>query len=253
MSAKSIQQQIELFHLLFLRHLGDCIDKEHYTLKGGCNLRFYFKSIRYSEDIDLDVKTVAKDTLKTQVTKLLEASTFERVLGTRKLEILNVTTPKQTETTQRWKISLRVHGTTTPVPTKIEFSRRGTTSDGQLKAIDSEIIAAYELYPILLRHYELEQAFLQKVAALAGRTETQARDIFDLDLLINKGVKTKILQQVGSVQLKTATENALNISYADYKSQVVAYLSKEYRQAYENVDSWNVMQERIVEFLHGAY
>jgi len=49
-----MRQRVELFHLVFLRALvakGE--DKALFCLKGGCNLRFYFESIRYSEDIDL--------------------------------------------------------------------------------------------------------------------------------------------------------------------------------------------------------
>ena len=37
---------IERFHLLFLAQLGQKLDKRFYALKGGCNLRFFFKSIR---------------------------------------------------------------------------------------------------------------------------------------------------------------------------------------------------------------
>ena len=47
---------IEQFHLLFLDQLGRKLDKRHYALKGGCNLRFYLRSIRFSEDMDLDLK-----------------------------------------------------------------------------------------------------------------------------------------------------------------------------------------------------
>ena len=53
--ALSARQSIELFHLVFLRALvakGE--DKTLIALKGGCNLRFYFDSVRYSEDIDFD-------------------------------------------------------------------------------------------------------------------------------------------------------------------------------------------------------
>ena len=39
-------EYIERFHLLFLAQLGQKLDKRFYALKGGCNLRFFFKSIR---------------------------------------------------------------------------------------------------------------------------------------------------------------------------------------------------------------
>ena len=51
--AWTVRQVVEMFHLVFLRALvakGD--DKALFALKGGCNLRFYFGSLRYSEDID---------------------------------------------------------------------------------------------------------------------------------------------------------------------------------------------------------
>jgi predicted nucleotidyltransferase component of viral defense system len=49
------------------------------------------------------------------------------------------------------------------------------------------MIAYYELYPILSHHYCLNDAFAQKVNALVHRTETQARDVFDLDHLLGRG------------------------------------------------------------------
>ena len=49
----------ELFHLEFLRCLSRKIRAEFYALKGGVNLRFFFKSFRYSEDMDIDVHTIS--------------------------------------------------------------------------------------------------------------------------------------------------------------------------------------------------
>ena len=60
----NIRQLTEYFHLIFLDYLGRKIDKRLYTLKGGCNLRFYFKSFRYSEDIDFDVQIINSATLR---------------------------------------------------------------------------------------------------------------------------------------------------------------------------------------------
>ena len=67
----SDRQAVELFHLLFLRTLLAGPEKTHIVLKGGCNLRFFFGSARYSEDIDFDVAVIAPGTLKKNVDKLL--------------------------------------------------------------------------------------------------------------------------------------------------------------------------------------
>ena len=48
-------QQREIFHLLFLEQLLKLSDPNLFVLKGGLNLRFFFNSPRYSEDMDLDV------------------------------------------------------------------------------------------------------------------------------------------------------------------------------------------------------
>jgi hypothetical protein len=45
----------ELFHLAFLRALARKIPASSFAVKGGSNLRFFFSSDRYSEDIDLDI------------------------------------------------------------------------------------------------------------------------------------------------------------------------------------------------------
>src|SRR5437867_10646139 len=102
----NIRSYIELFHLLFIEQLSQKLDKRLYALKGGCNLRFFLGSIRYSQDIDLDVKTVRLATLQKTVNTILESPALETMLRTRSLEIAQMSEPKQTETTQRWKVQL---------------------------------------------------------------------------------------------------------------------------------------------------
>jgi predicted nucleotidyltransferase component of viral defense system len=74
------RQTIEIFHLLFLRVFGARVDKALFSLKGGCNLRFFLKSIRYSEDIDLDIQTMSAGTLRNNVSRTLEAQPFAQTL-----------------------------------------------------------------------------------------------------------------------------------------------------------------------------
>ena len=246
------QQHIELFHLLFLKHLGERVDKQHFALKGGCNLRFYFKSIRYSEDIDLDVRTVAKDTLKSQVTKLLTSIPFQQVLKTRKLAITDINPAKQTDTTQRWKLKIQGPATRLSVPTKIEFSRRGMKEGLRFEAVDSELITSYELYPVLSTHYELNAALIQKIEALIYRTETQARDVFDIAHLLNLGAKIKSVTENSKLDMKQAIEQMMSISYADFKSQVVAYLKDEYREYFGSESKWSEMQDKLIHFFESS-
>src|SRR5260221_4656059 len=134
-----LKQQVELFHLLFLEQLGRKVDKTLYALKGGCNMRFYFKSITYSEDMDIDIKTILKDTLSKNVNKILNSVPFNNILKARNLEILNISNPKNTSTTQRWKIELKSKNFTLPLHTKIEFSRRKLDDITKYEPIDPPI------------------------------------------------------------------------------------------------------------------
>jgi predicted nucleotidyltransferase component of viral defense system len=45
----------EGFHVVLLKALAERLQGRDWVLKGGTNLRLYFSSIRFSEDIDLDV------------------------------------------------------------------------------------------------------------------------------------------------------------------------------------------------------
>lgn len=243
------REAIEVFHLLFIRHLEMKVDKSLYCLKGGCNLRFYFKSIRYSEDIDFDVHTVAVETLRKNVSNLLKSRSFQDTLGTKGLMIENSREAKQSETTQRWKIHLRIDGQALPVPTKIEFSRRTFDEDREMKTIDPELLRTYNLYPIVSNHYGGASAIRQKLNALIHRTETQSRDIFDLDWLARQGSPWPQRNEFSQEDLDRAIENAMSIRAADFTSQVVAYLLPHYQQDYRSPSAWAELQSRVVQSL----
>ena len=114
------------------------------------------------------------------------------------------------------------------------------------ESVASEISANYELYPILCNHYSLDSAFVQKVSALIHRSETQARDVFDLDHLLGRGAKQETLPSDLRSQLDQAIENTLSLSHGDYKSQVVAFLPGEYQAAYGTEEAWNQLQGRLI-------
>ena len=171
------RQAIEIFHLLFLRAFGARVDKSLFTLKGGCNLRFFLKSIRYSQDMDLDIQTMAVGTLKNNVNRVLEGPAFTQALRTQGIELVSTAQTKQTETTQRWRLALRIIESGTQMPTKIEFSRRGLDSGKAVEPVDAGIIRAYRLYQVIVPHYSVHTAFAQKISALALREQIQSRTL----------------------------------------------------------------------------
>src|SRR5262245_29558219 len=138
------RQAIEIFHLHFLRAFGARVDKALFVLKGGCNLRFYHRSIRYSEDMDLDIRTMATGTLRSNVDAVLGATSFIRALRAQQLDVIEATAPKQTATTQRWKLNLRMLDQHANIPTKIEFSRRALDGGVRLAPVEGELIQRYK-------------------------------------------------------------------------------------------------------------
>ncbi len=246
--AVSTRQSIEFFHLVFLRALvakGD--DKALIALKGGCNLRFFFGSVRYSEDIDFDVAVVARDTLKNKVDRLLRSPLMVAPLRAKGIEVAETSAPKQTDTTQRWKVGLRVTGISVPLRTKIEFSRRDAMDGTAFEGVDADVLRPYGLTPTLAAHYTLPAAIAQKIRALAGRTEPQARDLFDLNLLLSLPSASQ-LDFLDAVQrwLPAAIERALGLSFDDYRSRVVAYLHPDQVELYSGRSVWDAMQAAVV-------
>lgn len=243
---------VELFHLVFLRALvakGE--DKSLIALKGGCNLRFFFGSVRYSEDIDFDVVVIRKDTLFKKVEGLLRSPLVAAPLKTRGIEIEESSAPKQTETTQRWKVGLGASGLSLPLRTKIEFSRRGEVIEGAaFEATAPALLRPYGLTPILATHYGTHAAIVQKVHALAARAEPQARDVFDVSHLLARSDAVGLrLDATQKRWVPAAVDRALSISYDEYVAKVVAYLDPSQAELFSGPDTWNVMQSSVVDML----
>ena len=247
---QNMREAIEVFHLLFLKQLGSRVDKNLWVLKGGCNLRFFLKSVRYSEDMDIDVHTMAPTTLRRNVNTILNSTSFASILKSFQLATVQYSEPKQTGTTQRWKIRLRMPVSDQEVPTKIEFSRRGVDKGIVFEPVDGELLHRYRLSPMLATHYTKETAFLQKVTALAKRGETQARDIFDLKLLIDAGATPADLQPTQKPLFTAACQRALALRHTDFNSQVVAYLPPEWQDYYSDRLAWDDLQKMVSETLH---
>jgi predicted nucleotidyltransferase component of viral defense system len=244
----NVRQSTEVFHLVFLRALvakGE--DKGLVALKGGCNLRFFFGSVRYSEDMDLDVVVIARETLKNKVDRLLRSPAVTAPLRVHGLTIVETSAPKQTETTQRWKVGLRREGDELPIRTKVEFSRRDAIEGTAFEAADREVLRPYGLTPVLAAHYTTATAIRQKIHALAARTEPQARDVFDLSLLLARSDAAGLtLDAAAGKWLDDAIDHAMGLSFDDYASKVVAFLEPSHAEVHAGRSAWNAMQEDVV-------
>jgi len=257
------QEYREVFHFFFLEQLLRISDPGLYVLKGGVNLRFFFRSPRYSEDMDLDVKGANVETLKKNGYKILRNSSFQRVLNTYGIESLEINDPekaKQTETTQRFKVGL-VLSNGDRLPTKIEFSRRTATRSKDTKidpaietnSIEPEIARRYQRRSFPCRHYSGKQAVLQKIVALAKRPTTQARDVFDLHILALGGYTKNLTPnvEVPAEVIEIALNNTLSLGWEEFRGQVLEFLEAPYVETYNQKRHWQELQKKTVLFLKG--
>ena len=99
------------------------LERKNWIVKGGVNLRAWFGSARYSEDLDLDLVRGSVHSVQERVDGALAAKAFRDLLTAQSLQLLRSWKPKQTETTQRWKFELRAEGKEESQPTRVEFSR----------------------------------------------------------------------------------------------------------------------------------
>lgn len=249
MNTYSSRQSVELFHLLFLSQLVRKLDKRFYALKGGGNLRFFFKSPRYSDDIDLDVQSISVTLLRKRINHILNSKPFRDILQVRDIEIEHITEHKQTETTQRWKLGLTVSHQEKPLPTKIEFSRRGLDKHVKFEPISPEVIRTYDLPLILVNHYPAETACIQKIRALISRKTAQARDVFDLYLLLASRVEKVDLPDKLRSKINEVKENIFSMDFVIFKSQVISYLEPEDQSGFDSKEVWDNIRLHVVEAL----
>lgn len=240
----------EAFHTFVLRCLREHLPNRQWCVKGGANLRLFFRSARYSEDMDLDADPGARLAMRGTIQKLLGDLTLRRrlaALGIRDVLRTSERPAKDTETTLRFKLRLEIGGGV-QLPTKVEVSFRGRAKDDVVVETnaDPKIVGRYlaraEL-PLALPHYDRTAAIRQKITALAGRAEVQARDVFDLAMLAESPGDfdiTMLGKNIDQKVLDAARIRAFELGSDAYASQVLEFLDEPDRAA--NADRWEEYQ-----------
>ena len=242
---------IEEFHLSFLHVFTTALKPNLYVLKGGANLRYFFGSLRYSQDIDLDYLGNQLWRLEEVVGEVLTGAALRLSLRTSGIALVDLTKSKQTETTGCWKMGLvsSCAPENAPARTKIEFSARGGDSKYDFLAVPDSVIGRYGMRSFSVQRYRLSAMIEQKVAALANRSETKARDVFDLDLLFRLRLKSGNEEPIESVYAEQASLRSLSLSDESFDNEVVPFLEPEIAKLYEARDTWETMRVFVCESL----
>ena len=242
----------EIFHLEFLRFFCRKVKAGFYAVKGGSNLRFFFNSIRYSEDMDIDIKTVRVNVVKDTVMNILENKDFGNNLKSFGIEDIippDIAKAKQTETTQRFKVHLITYSGE-DLFTKVEFSRRGFSGNAAVDDVAGNVLRAYQMAPLIASHYDTGSAVTQKISALASRSVIQARDIFDLYILGTQCQPATLRKiAIDSHKISKAHENLFEIGFEQFQDTVVSYLAFEDQQIYASAARWDEIKLKVASFL----
>jgi len=236
-------QQREVFHLALLRALGRGLPLASHVLKDGSNLRFFFDSVRYSEDMDLDVTGVAVHVLRDKVLAILQSGALAdtlRTYGVSQVVPPDMRASKQTETVQRFKVHL-ITSAGEDLSTKVEFSRRGLDSPAQAEAVPAPVLARYRMAPLIASHYQAEAAALQKVGALVGRRQPEPRDVFDLHVLSTRlpARAEGVGGRLATADAEHARERLFSLDYAAYRDAVVGFLDPADQATYDSAAAWD--------------
>lgn len=241
----------EFFHLALLRRLAARLSGREYAVKGGICLRFFHRSPRLSQDMDLDVvSSVRARTLENAVDSILAGQAFAASLLLQGITRITVSKPKQTDTTQRWKAALYA-GEGEPLPTKIEFSRRKERIECAAGTPDAELLRRYRMAPFAARFYGAPALAAQKVAALASPARYALRDLFDLHHLLRvvsvEPEEAAVL--VGGRTVESAAEKVERFSFGDFREQVLPYLPADLIELYRTADAFARQKSEVEQAL----
>jgi len=218
-----------------------------WAVKGGIAMRFFHRSQRLSEDMDLDVAPqVRTSTLEKTVDAVLHSGAFMGWLSSRGIQSIRVSKPKQTDTTQRWRIALMLSADVS-LSTKVEFSRRRNEIPYAKGVPDPALLNHYKLAPFATQFYDAAHMSAQKISALASPSRQAVRDLFDLhQLLYNLKVKPDdVAKLVNEEDLRNAVEKVSAFSYASFKREVLPYLSVEIVDLYGDVSAFEKLKTDV--------
>ncbi len=241
----------EFFHLAFLRHLATRLSGRDYAVKGGICLRFFHRSPRLSQDMDVDiVSNVRLKTLENAVDSVLDGQAFASSLLQQGITRITTSKPKQTETTQRWKAALYA-GAGVPLSTKVEFSRRNDKIVCSTGMPDAELLRQYRMTPFAAQFYDAASMTAQKIAALASPSRYALRDLFDLHhllrvVLVKPDDAVKLLE---TKTLENAADKVGSFTFGDFKEQVLPYLSGDLIEMYRKEDAFQRQKSEVEQML----
>ena len=229
-----------------LTHLYRGTESSSLVLKGGAAMRVLTESARYTQDLDFDHdphRSLAslQRTVRSAIDRAVQGSGLAGV---------SISEPKQTDTVARWKVSGRT-STGESLHLTVEVSRRRAPDLGHVIRVPVQI-PDRTLPRVYVSVYDEQALVDSKLAALLDERRTAPRDIYDLELLLARGVCPsaqavhEVADQVTLVQ--RVSEKLDLMGWALFRDQVLPALPREIQS---NIDEqeYLAMKVRLLESL----
>lgn len=229
-----------------LTHLYRGSESSSLVLKGGVAMRVLTESARYTQDLDFDHdphRSLAslQKTVRSAIDRAMQGSGLTHVA---------ISEPKQTDTVARWKISCRTSAGE-DLHLTVEVSRRRTPDLVHVIKVPVQI-ADRTLPRVYVSVYDEQALTDNKLSALLDERRTAPRDIYDLELLLARGVcpSAQAVERVGGhpTLLPRMSEKLELLGWALFRDQVLPVLPREI-QANIDEEEYLAMKIRLLESL----
>ena len=242
----TLSQTRDAFQLRLLTFLYRGSTSSSLVLKGGAAMRVLTDSARFTQDLDFDHdphRSLAslQNTVRTAIDRAIHGS---GLVGT------SISESKQTDTVARWKISGRTSNGET-LHLAVEVSRRHRPDPSHVLKIPVQI-ADRTLPRVYVSVYDEQALADNKLAALIDDRRTAPRDIYDLELLLARGVVPSVAAVEnlgGQATLMQRVADKLDLmSWALFRDEVLPTLPVEI-DAHIDEDEYLAMKVRLLETL----
>src|SRR5258708_3494071 len=242
----TISQTREAFQLRLLTFLYRGSTSSSLVLKGGAAMRVLTESARFTQDLDFDHdphRSLAslQNTVRTAIDRAIHGS---GLIDT------SISESKQTDTVARWKISGRTR-TGEHLHLAVEVSRRRTPDPNHVLKIPVQI-ADRTLPRVYVSVYDEQSLADNKLAALLDDRRTAPRDIYDLELLLARGIcpSSAAVDNLGgrSALLKRVADKLDLMGWSLFRDEVLPTLPDELN-AHIDEDEYLAMKLRLLDTL----
>jgi predicted nucleotidyltransferase component of viral defense system len=237
------QAAIELMQARVLSALFNRVVDKEIVLKGGFAMKVIANSNRLTKDIDLHANGASLERVQS-----ITRGAINELKKSNLLDDFRVTEPKQTDTTQRWKINGRIAGGETPVHLVIEVSRRGNIPSALISSVKFEPSAIFGAPPAIVETLSPTAIGAAKFDALSSITRESPRDVFDLDVLREMRIEPpssifaeKYSAEVLAEKLMIITQKLDKMDFETVKAALLPSLAPEAQNNF-GAEQWENMR-----------